>query len=363
MNQKQIEAFRLVMLRGSMTAAAEELGTSQPSISRLIGELEASTGLALFTRNGGRIQATDAGSAFYREVDRSFVGLEKLAHSAREIRQFGSGRLRLVAAPVLALSFVPLVIERFLASQSSGSRYWPDDAEIRDELGALLAYRRLGRGRLRMEMRSEGTIQRWASSAYCDVGFATTTPDAFGVTSAELYRLAGVCALPAKHPLTARERIHARDLRDQSLILPSYADDTRSSLDRALRQAGATQMPTIETPYGATICAMVARGLGVGVVNPLATSDTNPSRIVFRPFSPDVMFRGFTVCPQLQHPNPLVKAFLDLTNETMTIETQRLRGLPETAGIFSARLKLPLRVVRPHFQNMDARFVRRFNRP
>jgi len=306
MNQKQIEAFRLVMLRGSMTAAAEELGTSQPSISRLIGELEASTGLALFTRNGGRIQATDAGSAFYREVDRSFVGLEKLAHSAREIRQFGSGRLRLVAAPVLALSFVPLVIERFLA-----------------------AYPRIA---VSLEMRSEGTIQRWASSAYCDVGFATTTPDAFGVTSAELYRLAGVCALPAKHPLTARERIHARDLRDQSLILPSYADDTRSSLDRALRQAGANQMPTIETPYGATICAMVARGLGVGVVNPLATSDTNPSRIVFRPFSPDVMFRGFTVCPQLQHLNPLVKAFLDLTNETMTIEAARLRGLPETAG-------------------------------
>ena len=302
MNQKQIEAFRLVMLRGSMTAAAEELGTSQPSISRLIGELEASTGLALFTRNGGRIQATDAGSAFYREVDRSFVGLEKLAHSAREIRQFGSGRLRLVAVPVLALSFVPLVIERFLA-----------------------AYPRIA---VSLEMRSEGTIQRWASSAYCDVGFATTTPDAFGVTSAELYRLAGVCALPAKHPLTARERIHARDLRGQSLILPSYADDTRSSLDRALRQAGANQMPTIETPYGATICAMVARGLGVGVVNPLATSDTNPSRIVFRPFSPDVMFRGFTVCPQLQHPNPLVKAFLDLTNETMTIETARLRGLP-----------------------------------
>ncbi|WP_174364995.1 LysR substrate-binding domain-containing protein [uncultured Caballeronia sp.] len=302
MNQRQIEAFRLVMLRGSMTAAAEELGTSQPSISRLIAELEASTGLALFTRNGGRIQATDAGSAFYREVDRSFVGIEKLAHSAREIRQFGSGRLRLVAAPVVALSFVPLVIERFLA-----------------------AYPRIA---VSLEMRSEGTIQRWASSGYCDVGFGTITPDAFGVTSAELYRLPGVCALPANHPLAARERIHARDLKDQSLILPSYADDTRSALDRALRQAGVNQVPTIETPYGATICAMVARGLGVGVVNPLATLDANPARIVFRPFSPEVMFRGFTVCPQLQHPNPLVSAFLELTRETMTLEALRLLGAP-----------------------------------
>jgi len=42
------------------------------------------------------------------------------------------------------------VIEKFLASQASGSRYWPDNDEIRAEIKGLLAYRRLGRGRLRM---------------------------------------------------------------------------------------------------------------------------------------------------------------------------------------------------------------------
>jgi len=245
----QVDKLR-IELEGSGIDIVDEVSfhIDPGEVLGLVGESgsgKTTVGLALLghTRRG----ATIAGGEV--RVD----GKNILAHSAREIRQFGSGRLRLVAAPVLALSFVPLVIERFLA-----------------------AYPRIA---VSLEMRSEGTIQRWASSAYCDVGFATTTPDAFGVTSAELYRLAGVCALPAKHPLAARERIHARDLRDQSLILPSYADDTRSSLDRALRQAGATQMPTIETPYGATICAMVARGLGVGVVNPLATSDTNPSRI------------------------------------------------------------------------------------
>jgi Protein of unknown function (DUF1524)/Protein of unknown function DUF262/Restriction Enzyme Adenine Methylase Associated len=42
------------------------------------------------------------------------------------------------------------VIENYLARQSSVSRYWPDDAELQEELGTLVAYRRLGRGRLRM---------------------------------------------------------------------------------------------------------------------------------------------------------------------------------------------------------------------
>lgn len=42
------------------------------------------------------------------------------------------------------------VIETYLSEQMSNSRYWPDDAEIREAVETLLAYRRLGRGRLRM---------------------------------------------------------------------------------------------------------------------------------------------------------------------------------------------------------------------
>lgn len=42
------------------------------------------------------------------------------------------------------------IIEDSLAKQTNSSSYWPDDAEIREELEMLLAYRRLGRGRLRM---------------------------------------------------------------------------------------------------------------------------------------------------------------------------------------------------------------------
>jgi hypothetical protein len=52
------------------------------------------------------------------------------------------------------------VIENYLANQSSGSRYWPDDAEMREELSTLLAYRRLGRGRLRMVLEAIEDYQR-----------------------------------------------------------------------------------------------------------------------------------------------------------------------------------------------------------
>ena len=54
------------------------------------------------------------------------------------------------------------IIEAYLAGQSSGSRYWPDDAELREELADLLAYRRLSRGRLRMVLEAiEDHLRGW----------------------------------------------------------------------------------------------------------------------------------------------------------------------------------------------------------
>ena len=54
------------------------------------------------------------------------------------------------------------VVEKFLAGQKGGSRYWPDDNELRTELRTLLAYRRLGRGRLRMVLEAvEDYLRGW----------------------------------------------------------------------------------------------------------------------------------------------------------------------------------------------------------
>jgi hypothetical protein len=56
------------------------------------------------------------------------------------------------------------VIEGYLRAQPSGSRYWPDDEELRQELDGLPAYRRLGRGRLRMVLEAvEDHMRGWSA--------------------------------------------------------------------------------------------------------------------------------------------------------------------------------------------------------
>lgn len=59
----------------------------------------------------------------------------------------------------------------FLASQTSDSRYWPDDDELREELRVLPAYRRLQRGRLRMVLEAvEDHLRGWIGEQAGDGG-------------------------------------------------------------------------------------------------------------------------------------------------------------------------------------------------
>src|SRR5690625_2462573 len=89
MHFKQLEAFRAVMLTGSMSAAVREIHTSQPNISRLIAQLEMHTGFKLFERVAGRLLPTPEDQAFFRDVDRAFISLKDIKISAKNIAQQG----------------------------------------------------------------------------------------------------------------------------------------------------------------------------------------------------------------------------------------------------------------------------------
>src|SRR3546814_20186441 len=86
MNFKQVEAFRAVMLSGSMTAAAESLHTSQPNISRLVEQLERSAGFTLLERAAGRLLPTADGAGMFADDERACTGLPRLERSAPNIR-------------------------------------------------------------------------------------------------------------------------------------------------------------------------------------------------------------------------------------------------------------------------------------
>ncbi|SDF91795.1 DNA-binding transcriptional regulator, LysR family [Limimonas halophila] len=65
---KALTAFEATVRLGSMTAAARELGTTQPAVSQRIRQLEETVGLPLFERARGRLQPTADGRAYHDDV-------------------------------------------------------------------------------------------------------------------------------------------------------------------------------------------------------------------------------------------------------------------------------------------------------
>ncbi len=116
LTHRQIEAFRAVIETGKITAAADVLGTTQPSVSKLIADLEHVAGFGLFERRGRQVIPTQEALALYEEVERSFVGMSKISRVIEDIRDFRKGSLLVAGMPALALKFLPYVIAGFVAS-------------------------------------------------------------------------------------------------------------------------------------------------------------------------------------------------------------------------------------------------------
>ena len=55
---RELEVFRATVFSSSATAAAERLGISQPSVSRILANIEQRMGMILFLRQNGRLIPT-----------------------------------------------------------------------------------------------------------------------------------------------------------------------------------------------------------------------------------------------------------------------------------------------------------------
>ncbi|WP_299847905.1 LysR substrate-binding domain-containing protein [uncultured Paracoccus sp.] len=269
MRFSHIEAFRAVMLSGSTTAAAKTLHTSQPNISRSIAQLEQSTGLRLFDRMPGRIVPTNDGLAFFKEVQRSFTGLLYLKDAANRIRRFSGGSLSLAAVQILAMSLVPRAVKELSAE-------FPESS-------------------ISINIGHSSAVEQWVDDQTCDIGMVSHVNDAYGLKSEKLYEVDAVCIMPKEHHLTKHAAVSPEDLVDEPFISLPQNEFGQSSLEEVFENAGVLRQVSIRTSYSLVTCALVAQGLGVAIVNPIAALEHRGKNIVTRPFHPAVKHHGYLV--------------------------------------------------------------------
>ena len=112
---RAMTAFVHIVEKGSLTAAAEALGTSPPSAVRSLAGLERALGARLLNRTTRRIALTEEGRAYYERARRILADVADAEAAASMKQAVPQGRLA-IGAPVMfgRLHAAPLVTE-FLA--------------------------------------------------------------------------------------------------------------------------------------------------------------------------------------------------------------------------------------------------------
>lgn len=274
LNLRQMEAFRAVMLTGSISEAAAQLFKTQPAVSMLITALEEDIGFQLFERRKKRLYPTPEASYLYREVEGIFSRINDVSQTIKDIQNKQHGYLRIGCMPGPSVFFMPELVADFLATHPQVQ--------------------------VSMQTRTSEGIREWIASAQYDIGLAEVSRVEEAVVH-ETFPLECLCALPANHPLAETALITPESLDNEPMIT-LYPDNAMfHELARIFANASSNLSIRLQTRFFIPALHFVERGLGACIADPISISTycarSLKGKVVFRRFSPSIALRVGIIYP------------------------------------------------------------------
>lgn len=246
---RQLQAFCEAARQGSISRAAERLGSSQPAVSMQVRALEEELGVVLFERRGPRIALTRVGQSLYHAAVPVVEGINRLPERYAEEREGVAPRwLRIGAGQASAAYLLPEVLARFRA-RHPGTRV------------AL----RTGTGAERLE---------WLRRFELDAALGVLDPGAPGVEFHHFRTTTMVLAVPEGHPLAGRGPVGPSALNHLKLVAPTPAQYMRRLQDNLMHLYGVTPQVRVEVDGWGAIRNHVAAGVGVAFVPDVCVAGT-----------------------------------------------------------------------------------------
>lgn len=238
---RMIEAFRAAILHGGISAGADALGIPQPSMSRVIAELQKAVGFALFLKHGRTIKPTAEAQALMAKVQQSFMGLEEISRFSEQLRKQRMGRLSICTIPSVGHSVMPEIIEHLRA-------LYPDVM-------------------VSMRIASHMEVWRYVRNRQADIGI---TADLLSV--GELETVADftgecVCIGTSRWLDATASHVELTELAAKPFV--GLTDTFQRNLDGLTSAHGFQLEPTVEVSASHSASELVLRGMGVSVVDPL----------------------------------------------------------------------------------------------
>jgi DNA-binding transcriptional LysR family regulator len=284
-----MEAFRAIMSHGSATQAAAAMHISQPAVSRLIADFEAALGVLLFEREHGRLKPTAEAHLLFQESSMAFSGLARLREAATSLRELQRGRIRIVSETVYAEGFIPRL----------AAAYHVERPDVHMELDTGPSAR----------------IADWIAETWYDLGLVVLPVSQSDVSVRFLRRQFALCAVPPGHRLAGQSVVRLEELAGERFVAPVANTPYRILFDRALKSAGVEPDIRFEARTQHGICAFVAAGAGIALVEPCVAEDMGVRSAVFLPCEPSIYWDIALIVPKARSPSLVCKNFIDYLTE------------------------------------------------
>jgi DNA-binding transcriptional LysR family regulator len=238
-------AFLAVLRGGSVTAAADELVVTQPSVSAAIAALGRELQCDLFERAGRGIRPTAAGLAFAPYAADVMGLLQQGRQSAREAAVAAARSLRIAAVTTAAESFVPPLMRAF--------------AEEHPDVDLIL------------EVGNRQDVLRWVVDHAVDVAVSGRPPASDRLVGQALMDNEIVCITAREDPASGRRSVDAAALGDRVWLLREEGSGTRLLNEQFLEDHGLNPA-TLTLGSNGAIKQAARAGLGISLLSRAAAA-------------------------------------------------------------------------------------------
>jgi DNA-binding transcriptional LysR family regulator len=304
MELRHLRYFAAVAETCHFGRAAERLHMAQPALSQSIRQLEAELGTPLFVRTTRQVTLTPAGEFLQEEARRVLGAVDDSVRGVQRIAEGTRGLVRVAFTGTAAFTHLPLIartLQRELPAVS---------LEIHADLLTPAQSAGLRDGSLDL-----GVLRPPA------------TGDDLELRSLDVEPL--VLAAPADHRLAEEPVVGMSDLRSEPFVV--YAGHRSTVNDAVLascKAAGFAPRQEHEAPGTAVLLALVAAGLGIGLV-PASVRAVPLAGVVFR----DVAGAGsveLALAWRRDARSPLVRSVIDALEQAGVVAPAQPASHPVT---------------------------------
>ncbi|MET0726248.1 MAG: LysR family transcriptional regulator [Leifsonia sp.] len=265
LDSRSLRVVLAIAEHGSITAASEALGYSQPAISQQVRRLEARIGMPVLERVGRGVRLTEAGTVLARHAQAVAKAIDAASGEIAELQGLRAGRVRIAAFPSASATIVPRLLA-VMAERHPAVSISYLEAEPPEAVAAV------------RENRADIAI----TFSYPGDRDDPHRESARGLSVSTFGREPVHVVLPAAHPLAGQESVDISRLRDANWI--AGCPRCRGHLVELCDASGFTPRIGYETDNFVAVLGMVAAGLGVATLPRLALASTRlPAGVIELP--------------------------------------------------------------------------------